>query len=100
MSLSDQRGLAKLPIDVLLNIFDGCDVVDILSLGLVSKPKSNQRLESHPRSLQCPRLAKNFPQLRKNVMYGSTNSSGAVWHFDKLHFTLERGSYMRILPPS
>jgi hypothetical protein len=28
-------GFAKLPIDVLLKIFDGCDVVDILNLALV-----------------------------------------------------------------
>ena len=30
-------GLVKLPIDVLLKIFDGCDVADILNLALVSK---------------------------------------------------------------
>ena len=46
MSQSDQPdttgGLAKLPIDVLLNVFDSCDVADILSLGLVSKPSRTQ----------------------------------------------------------
>ena len=29
-------GLAKLPVDVLLNVFDDCDVADILNLALVS----------------------------------------------------------------
>ena len=29
-------GLAKLPVDVLLNVFDDCDVGDILNLASVS----------------------------------------------------------------
>ena len=30
-------GLAELPADVLLNVFNDCDVADILNLALVSK---------------------------------------------------------------
>ena len=37
------RGLTKLPTDVLLNIFNGCDLTDILNLALVSKRSRTHR---------------------------------------------------------
>jgi len=53
-------GLAKLPIDMLLNVFDGCDIADILNLALVSEQNQIQcsDLRSHPSTY--PRLARHF----------------------------------------
>lgn len=76
-------GLPELPIDVLLNVFDGCDVADILSVASVSK--QNRIHRQNLTLVHGTRLARSFVQLQKNATYGLPSSSGAARHFDKLH---------------
>ena len=54
-------GLAKLPFDVLLDIFNGCDVADILNLALVSK---KNRIQGWRRNLTPIRMPQTCKDLR------------------------------------
>lgn len=77
--LDNSGALAKLSIGVLLNVFNDCDVTDVLSLAFISKQKaeSNVHVQISPLLTYVLRLARNFAQLRKDVPY----DIHLKWHY-------------------
>ena len=85
-------GLTKLPIGVLLKIFDDCDVADILNLALVSKQNRNRGWNL---TLVC--ISKTCKELHP------ATEEPHVWlaqFKDKLNYIPERRDYACILPLS